>query len=72
MHRMPYSTWQGVMVPHVNLMICGGWVSAPLNKGCPASLLTNEAASRPCSIDAAVWLAFVAVNGSGFLVCYGR
>ena len=48
------------MVPHVNLMICGGWVSAPLNKGCPASLLTNEAASRPYSSDAAVWLAFVA------------
>jgi len=39
------------------------WASAPLNKGCPASLLTNEAASRPYSIDAAVWLAFVAVNG---------
>ena len=45
-------------------MLCGGLGIGPLNKGCPASLLTNEAASRPYSIDAAVWLAFVAVNGS--------
>ena len=60
MHRLPFSAWQGVMVPHV--MWCAGHRPRPTDDA-SRSCSIGWAASRPYSINAAVWLAFVAVNG---------
>ena len=61
MHRAPFSAWQGVMVPHV--MWCAGHRPRPTDDAASRSCSIGWAASRPYSINAAVWLAFVAVNG---------
>ena len=61
MHRAPFSAWQGVMVPHV--MWCVGIGPTQLMMLPRGPVPIDGAASRPYSINAAVWTAFVAVNG---------